>query len=73
MNVRSVTAHPRNKQNCRQHHFFSNIILKTLLLALPPALHRTPGDALVFRFEPQKGDTAGPLFGGWLLPVTAGS
>jgi len=27
---------------------------------------------LVFRFEPQKGDTAGPLFGGWLLPISAG-
>jgi len=37
---------------------------------LPPEL--MTGEILVFRFEPQKGDTAGPLFGGWLLPLSAG-
>jgi hypothetical protein len=29
---------------------------------LPPA-------QLTFRIEPQHGDTAGPLFGGWLIPA----
>lgn len=33
---------------------------------LPHALTRT-GQPLTFRFEPQHGDTAGPLFGGWLI------
>jgi hypothetical protein len=35
--------------------------------ALPPALTR--GKVLTFRIEPQHGDTAGPLFGGWLIPA----
>ncbi|WDS36331.1 glycoside hydrolase family 127 protein [Pseudoxanthomonas sp.] len=35
---------------------------------LPPAL-TAGGKALTFRFEPQHGDTAGPLFGGWLIPA----
>lgn len=34
---------------------------------LPPALTR--GGTLKFRIEPQHGDTAGPLFGGWLIPA----
>ncbi|MFC7521639.1 beta-L-arabinofuranosidase domain-containing protein [Xanthomonas populi] len=33
---------------------------------LPPALTRA---LLTLRIEPQQGDTAGPLFGGWLLPA----
>jgi len=33
---------------------------------LPHALTRT-GQPLTFRIEPQHGDTAGPLFGGWLI------
>lgn len=35
---------------------------------LPHALTRS-GHALTFRIEPQHGDTAGPLFGGWLIPA----
>ncbi|SEL15434.1 hypothetical protein SAMN05428989_1566 [Pseudoxanthomonas sp. GM95] len=35
---------------------------------LPPALTRE-AQSLTFRFEPQHGDTAGPLFGGWLIPA----
>ena len=35
--------------------------------ALPPALTR--GERLKLRIEPQHGDTAGPLFGGWLIPA----
>jgi len=35
---------------------------------LPHALTRT-GQPLTFRVEPQHGDTAGPLFGGWLMPA----
>ncbi|MFT4198365.1 MAG: glycoside hydrolase family 127 protein [Pseudoxanthomonas sp.] len=36
-----------------------------------PLPHALTGDAkvLTFRFEPQHGDTAGPLFGGWLIPA----
>jgi len=34
---------------------------------LPPALTRN--GTLKFRIEPQHGDTAGPLFGGWLIPA----
>jgi len=36
--------------------------------ALPPALTRS-ARTLKFRIEPQHGDTAGPLFGGWLIPA----
>lgn len=36
---------------------------------LPHALTRS-GQPLRFRFEPQHGDTAGPLFGGWLTHAT---
>lgn len=35
---------------------------------LPHALTRA-GQPLTFRFDPQHGDTAGPLFGGWLMPA----
>jgi DUF1680 family protein len=35
---------------------------------LPPALTRG-AKTLTLRFEPQHGDTAGPLFGGWLIPA----
>ena len=35
---------------------------------LPPALTRS-ARTLKFRIEPQHGDTAGPLFGGWLIPA----
>ncbi|WP_045727838.1 glycoside hydrolase family 127 protein [Xanthomonas sp. GPE 39] len=35
---------------------------------LPPAL-TADAAMLTFRLEPQHGDTAGPLFGGWLIPV----
>lgn len=35
---------------------------------LPHALTRG-GQALTFRIDPQHGDTAGPLFGGWLIPA----
>ncbi|MBD7921443.1 glycoside hydrolase family 127 protein [Xanthomonas bonasiae] len=35
--------------------------------ALPSAL--TGARQLTFRIEPQHGDTAGPLFGGWLIPA----
>ncbi|UKE49514.1 glycoside hydrolase family 127 protein [Xanthomonas translucens] len=37
--------------------------------ALPPALTRAA--QLTFRIEPQHGDTAGPLFGGWLIPAAS--
>ncbi len=36
--------------------------------ALPHALTRG-AKQLTIRFEPQHGDTAGPLFGGWLVPA----
>ncbi|MBB4126114.1 hypothetical protein GGR77_001404 [Xanthomonas translucens] len=36
---------------------------------LPPALTRAA--QLTFRIEPQHGDTAGPLFGGWLIPAAS--
>lgn len=36
--------------------------------ALPHELTRA-AKMLTFRFEPQHGDTAGPLFGGWLVPA----
>ncbi|WP_185826255.1 glycoside hydrolase family 127 protein [Xanthomonas sp. SI] len=36
---------------------------------LPPAL--TGAKQLTFRIEPQHGDTAGPLFGGWLIPAAS--
>jgi DUF1680 family protein len=35
---------------------------------LPHALTRG-ARTLAFRFDPQHGDTAGPLFGGWLIPA----
>ena len=35
---------------------------------LPPALTRS-ARTLKIRIEPQHGDTAGPLFGGWLIPA----
>ncbi|PPT87817.1 glycoside hydrolase family 127 protein [Xanthomonas theicola] len=35
---------------------------------LPPALTRDAA-RLTIRIEPQHGDTAGPLFGGWLIPA----
>ncbi|WP_369975832.1 beta-L-arabinofuranosidase domain-containing protein [Xanthomonas bundabergensis] len=37
---------------------------------LPPELTRAAAQ-LTFRIEPQHGDTAGPLFGGWLIPAAS--